>query len=120
MDTLCSDLPCGCQAHTNSVPQWIQYVMTSLARFRNTSLLGAHLYRRTYMGITNDGLSYWQAESEGLALFDITIGDLLDRRAEEVPDREALVYSCYPEFGEALDIRWTYQDYRERANTVAK
>src|SRR5437016_11587121 len=35
------------------------------------------LYRRTYMGITNDGLSYWQAESEGLALFDITIGDLL-------------------------------------------
>jgi len=72
------------------------------------------------MGITNDGLSYWQAESEGLALFDITIGDLLDRRAEEVPEREALVYSCYPEFGEALDIRWTYQDYRERANTVAK
>src|SRR5438067_9862339 len=72
------------------------------------------------MGMTNDGLSYWQAESEGLALFDITIGDLLDRRAEEVPEREALVYSCYPEFGEALDIRWTYQDYRERANTVAK
>ena len=72
------------------------------------------------MSMTNDGLSYWQAESEGSELLDITIGDLLDRQAEACSDREALVYSCYPEFGEALDIRWTYQDYHERANAVAK
>ncbi|HLJ32693.1 MAG TPA: AMP-binding protein [Ktedonobacteraceae bacterium] len=72
------------------------------------------------MSMTNDGLSCWQAESEGSELLDITIGDLLDRQAEACSDREALVYSCYPEFGEALDIRWTYRDYHERANAVAR
>src|SRR5260221_12513205 len=72
------------------------------------------------MGMTNDGLSYWQAESDGVELLEMTIGDLLDRRAEEIPTREALVYSCYPEFGGALDIRWTYQEYRERVNAVAR
>ena len=72
------------------------------------------------MGMTTDGLSYWQAESEGIELLDTTIGDLLDRRADEFPTQEAIVYSCYPEFGDALNIRWTYQDYRERANAVAK
>src|SRR5215469_12839954 len=72
------------------------------------------------MGMTNDGLSYWQAESEGIDLLDLTIGDLLDRRADSLPTQEAIVYSCYPEFGEALDIRWAYQEYRERANAVAK
>jgi fatty-acyl-CoA synthase len=72
------------------------------------------------MGMTHDGLSYWQAESEGIELLDTTIGDLLDRRANELPTQEAVVYSCYPEFGEALNLRWTYQEYRERANQVAK
>ncbi len=72
------------------------------------------------MGMTNDGLSYWQAESDGVPLLEMTIGDLLDRRAEEIPTQEALVYSCYPEFGGALDIRWTYQEYRERVNAVAR
>src|SRR5574340_594819 len=72
------------------------------------------------MGITTDGLSYWKAESEGIELLDTTIGDLLDRRADELPLQEAIVYSCYPEFGDALNIRWNYQEYRERANQVAK
>src|SRR3989440_10568964 len=72
------------------------------------------------MGMTTDGLSYWQAESEGIDLLDLTIGDLLDRRTDELPTQEAVVYSCYPEFGDALNIRWTYQDYRNRANAVAK
>jgi fatty-acyl-CoA synthase len=72
------------------------------------------------MGMTNNGLSYWQAESEGIELLDTTIGDLLDRRADEWPAQEAVVYSCYPEFGDALNLRWTYQQYRERANAVAK
>jgi len=72
------------------------------------------------MGMTTDGLSYWQAESEGIDLLDLTIGDLLDRRTDELPTQEAVVYSCYPEFGDALNIRWTYQDYRERVNAVAK
>ncbi len=72
------------------------------------------------MGMTTDGLSYWQAESEGINLLDTTIGDLLDRRADELPAQEAVVYSCYPEFGETLNLRWSYQDYRDRANAVAK
>ena len=72
------------------------------------------------MGIANDGLSYWQADTEGIELLDITLGDLLDSRAGEIPDQEAVVYSCYPEFGGALDIRWTYAEYRARVNTVAR
>ena len=54
------------------------------------------------MGITNDGLSYWQAESGGEPLLETTVGDLLDRRADEIPTLEAIVYSCYPEFGGAF------------------
>lgn len=34
-------------------------------------------FRREIMGMTTDGLSYWQAESEGIALLEMTIGDLL-------------------------------------------
>ena len=72
------------------------------------------------MGMTNDGLSYWQADTEGIELLDTTLGDLLDSRADEIPDQEAVVYSCYPEFGGALDIRWTYAEFRERVNMVAR
>ncbi len=72
------------------------------------------------MGMSSDGLSYWQAESDGVPLLEISIGDLLDRRAREIPTQEALVYSCYPEFGDALNIRWTYQEYRERVNAIAR
>ncbi|HET8843157.1 MAG TPA: AMP-binding protein [Ktedonobacteraceae bacterium] len=72
------------------------------------------------MGMTNDGLSHWQAEADGLDLVEATPGQLLDQRAGEIPTQEALVYSCYPEFGEALDIRWTYQQYRDRVNAVAR
>src|SRR5206468_7057256 len=72
------------------------------------------------MGMTTDGLSYWQAESTNEPLIEATVGDILDRRASEIPYKEAVVYSCYPEFGGALDIRWTYQQYRDRANEVAR
>src|SRR5437764_5120907 len=72
------------------------------------------------MGMTDDGLSYWQAEADGISLLEMTPGELLDRRASEIPTQEALVYSCYPEFGGALDIRWTYAEYRERANALAR
>src|SRR5258708_38584619 len=72
------------------------------------------------MGMTTDGLSHWQAETTGTLLLESTVGDLLDRRATEVPNQEAVVYSGYPEFGGALDIRWTYQDYRTHADDVAR
>ena len=72
------------------------------------------------MGMSNDGLSYWQSESDGIPLLEISIGNLLDRRAEEIPTKEAIVYSCYPEFGGTLDIRLTYYEYRERVNAIAR
>jgi len=72
------------------------------------------------MGITNDGLSHWQAETAGEPLLEMTVGDFLDQRAQEFPTREAIVYSGYPEFGGALDIRLTYSQYRDQANAVAK
>jgi fatty-acyl-CoA synthase len=72
------------------------------------------------MGMTNDGLSYWQAERTGFSLLNMTVGDLLDLRAAQSPDKEAVVYSCYPEFGDLLTIRWTYADYRVRADAVAR
>jgi fatty-acyl-CoA synthase len=72
------------------------------------------------MGMRSDGLSYWEAQSEGFQLLNTTIGDLLDERAASYPEQEAIVYSAYPEFGSALNLRWTYREYRERANAVAK
>ena len=72
------------------------------------------------MGMTKDGLSYWQAGTGEIDLLDTTLGDLLDSRAEEIPSREAVVYSCYPEFGGALDIRWNYAEYRARIDAVAR
>lgn len=71
------------------------------------------------MGMHN-GLSYWTAESEGFQLLNITIGDLLDERAASDPDQEAIVYSAYPEYGPMLNLRWTYREYRDRADQVAK
>ncbi|HEU5229847.1 MAG TPA: AMP-binding protein [Ktedonobacteraceae bacterium] len=73
------------------------------------------------MGMTNDGLSHWLAEeAPDFPLLEMTIGDLLDQRASEIPTQEAVVYSGYPEFGGALDLRWTYRDYCDRANAVAR
>ncbi len=72
------------------------------------------------MGLTNDGLSFWQADNTGGPLLEMTVGDLLDRRALELPEHEALVYSCYPEFNGALDIRWTYNEYHARVDEVAR
>jgi len=72
------------------------------------------------MGMIKDGLSYWQADTGGIDLLDTTLGDLLNSRAGEIPGREAVVYSCYPEFGGALDIRWNYAEYRARVDAVAR
>ncbi|MDQ6659880.1 MAG: AMP-binding protein [Chloroflexota bacterium] len=70
--------------------------------------------------MTNDGRAYWQAETSGEPLLNRTIGDLLDQRAKELPAQEAVVYSCYPEFGNLLNIRWNYAEYCERADAVAR
>ena len=59
----------------------------------------------------------WSAETEGLDLIDLTIGDLLDQQASRSPDREALVYR-YPELG--IERRITYREYRHEANRLAR
>jgi fatty-acyl-CoA synthase len=55
---------------------------------------------------------------EEVNLLDTTISDLLERQADEPPSQKAIVYLCYSEFGDALNIRWIYQKYRGRANQV--
>jgi fatty-acyl-CoA synthase len=72
------------------------------------------------MGKNNDGLSLWQAEADGIDLLAVTPGQFLDQCADERPEQEALVYSGYPEAGGALDIRWTYREYRDRVDAVAR
>lgn len=64
-----------------------------------------------------DDLAYWEAEDFGVDLIDLTLGDLLDQRADELPDKEALVYD-YPEIG--LELRLTYSQYRDIVNRLAK
>jgi fatty-acyl-CoA synthase len=68
------------------------------------------------MGITGDR-AVWEAESRGIELIHLTIGDLLDQQAAIRPDKEALVYH-YPEMG--LDLRLTYRQYLDAVNRLAK
>ncbi|HXI89077.1 MAG TPA: AMP-binding protein [Blastocatellia bacterium] len=68
------------------------------------------------MGIVGDR-AIWEAESRGIELLDLTIGELFDRRCEANADKEALVYN-YPEIG--LDLRLTYRHYQEEVNRLAK
>jgi fatty-acyl-CoA synthase len=68
------------------------------------------------MAIKGD-LAHWEAEDFGVDLIDLTLGDLLDQRADELPDKEALVYD-YPEIG--LELRLTYAQYRDVVNRLAK
>ncbi len=68
------------------------------------------------MAIKGD-LAHWEAEDFGTELIELTLGDLLDRRAEELPDKEALVYN-YPELG--LNLRLTYRQYRDTVSQLAK
>jgi fatty-acyl-CoA synthase len=68
------------------------------------------------MAIKGD-LAHWEAEDFGVDLIDLTLGDLLDLRADETPDKEALVYN-YPEIG--LELRLTYRHYRQVVNRLAK
>src|SRR5262249_40449990 len=70
----------------------------------------------TVMAIKGD-LSFWEAEDFGVDLIELTLGDLLDQRADELPDKEALVYN-YPEIG--LELRLTYGQYRDVVNQLAK
>lgn len=62
-------------------------------------------------------LAHWEAEDFGVDLIELTIGDLMDQRADEAPDKEALVFN-YPEIG--LNLRMSYREYRDEVNRLAK
>jgi fatty-acyl-CoA synthase len=68
------------------------------------------------MGIKSN-LAHWEAEDFGIQLLDLTVGDLLNQRADELPEKEALVYN-YPELG--LDLRLNYCQYLDVVNRLAK
>ncbi|MBK9706332.1 MAG: AMP-binding protein [Acidobacteria bacterium] len=68
------------------------------------------------MGIRG-GLAHWEAEEFGVELIDLTVGELLDLRANEIPDKEAIVYN-YPESG--LELRLNYRQYNDVVNRLAK
>lgn len=68
------------------------------------------------MGINGDR-AYWEAESRGVELINVTIGELFDRQCAAIPDKEALVYK-YPELG--IDLRLTYREYQQETNRLAK
>lgn len=68
------------------------------------------------MGAAKDR-ALWEAETEDVELLETTIGDLFDRRADETPHREALVYS-YPELG--IVLRLDYREFQAKINQLAK
>src|SRR5262249_37073311 len=68
------------------------------------------------MGIKNNKAN-WEAESRGIELINITIGDLFDQRCKTHADKEALVYN-YPEIG--LELRLTYREYHKEVTRMAK
>lgn len=68
------------------------------------------------MGI-REGLAHWEAEDFGVGLIDLRVGDLLEMRAREMPEKEALVYN-YPEIG--LELRLNYREYNEVVNRLSK
>ena len=68
------------------------------------------------MGIKGDR-AFWEAESRGIQLVDLTIGELFDRQCAASAEKEALVYN-YLEIG--LDLRLTYRQYKEEVTRLAK
>ncbi len=68
------------------------------------------------MGIKGDR-AIWAAESRGIELINLTIGELFDRQCAASPDKEALVYN-YPEIG--LNLRLSYRQFKAEVNRLAK
>lgn len=59
----------------------------------------------------------WTAETAGLELVNLTVGELLDQQVQKQPDKEALVYD-YPEIG--LQLRLSFSQYRAEVDRLAK
>jgi fatty-acyl-CoA synthase len=63
-------------------------------------------------------VSWWTAEPSEEGLTDITVGALLDRAATRFGAAEAVVTSAYDDVG--LNVRWTYQELKRRADRMAR
>jgi fatty-acyl-CoA synthase len=63
-------------------------------------------------------VSWWDPEPAAEPLASLTVGDLLDWTADRFGDREAVVVSAFGPWG--LNVRWTFTQLRERANSLAK
>lgn len=61
--------------------------------------------------------AFWEAQDEGLAFINATIGELLAKQAAAMPEKEAVVYN-YPEIN--LNLRLNYRQYQNEVNRVAK
>jgi fatty-acyl-CoA synthase len=59
----------------------------------------------------------WEAETEGVELLNVTIGQLLEQQVETRPDKEALVYN-YPEIG--LNLRLTFRQFSDEVDHLSK
>ena len=69
------------------------------------------------MAKPDKNLSEWIDELDNSELMAITLGELIETRAAESPNTEALVYSNQPGVD---DIRWTYKDLNEMSTNLAK
>jgi fatty-acyl-CoA synthase len=70
------------------------------------------------MGLVDTRTAHWMPESKGLDLLEVTLGRLLRDMARRLPEKEAVVYSVYPELD--LDVRWTYAVLDGKVDAVAR
>jgi len=68
------------------------------------------------MAIVGDR-AYWEADTEGTVLLDMTIGDMFDAAVSAAGDREAVVYD-YPDLD--IVLRLSYRDLDEEVRRLAK
>jgi len=61
-------------------------------------------------------LSIWEPRDEGIELWPITVGELLDRQAAAIPGNDAIIYDD-PQAG--FVFRWTYRDLHEQVERLA-
>jgi fatty-acyl-CoA synthase len=62
------------------------------------------------------GLSHWSSDLHGAAEISLSIGDGLQRAAEQFGDRDAVIYAHAPDIG---DTRWSYRELNALSDRLA-
>jgi fatty-acyl-CoA synthase len=70
------------------------------------------------MGLLDPREAHWGPETKGFELLHLTLGDVLREVARRLPEKEAVVYSVYPELD--LDVRWTYSALDRKVDALAR